>query len=191
MLPHRGYSFSRLVTQSYLQSQGVFGVALRVMFTYVFLFVLFGTLLEVTGATAFVISLARRFFRNSPGGPAKVAVVASGLMGSLSGSAVANTATTGTFTIPLMKSSGFRPRVAAAIEAAASSGGALAPPVMGAAAYMMLEIISPTVTYLEIVRSALIPACLYYYSLLLMVHLFTYREGVHLVQKRERRTAAI
>ncbi len=190
MLPHRGYSFSRLVTQTYLQSQGVFGVALRVMFTYVFLFVLFGTLLEVTGATAFIISLARRFFRNSPGGPAKVAVVASGLMGSLSGSAVANTATTGTFTIPLMKSSGFRPRVAAAIEAAASSGGALAPPVMGAAAYMMLEIISPAVTYLEIVRSALIPACLYYYSLLLLVHLFTYREGVHLVQKRERRTVA-
>ena len=188
MLPHRGYSFSRLVAQTYLQSQGVFGVALRVMFTYVFLFVLFGTLLEVTGATAFVISLARRIFRNSPGGAAKVAVVASGLMGSLSGSAVANTATTGTFTIPLMKSSGFRPRVAAAIEAAASSGGALAPPVMGAAAYMMLEIISPAVTYLEIIRSALIPACLYYYSLLLLVHLFTHREGVK-IQVIERRTA--
>ena len=123
LFPHRGFSWERIVSQTFLQS-GVFGIALKVMFTYVFPFVIFGTLLEQTGATAYVINLAQRMFKNSTGGPAKVAVVSSGLMGSLSGSAVANTATTGTFTIPLMKSSGFKSENAAGIEAAASSGGA-------------------------------------------------------------------
>ena len=100
-------------------------------------------------------------FKNSSGGPAKVAVVSSGLMGSLSGSAVANTATTGTFTIPLMKSSGFNAESAGGVEAAASSGGALMPPIMGAGAYMMLEMVEPAVTYVEIIKAALIPAILY------------------------------
>jgi len=170
LLPHRGYGVERLVSQAFLHSQGVFGIALRVMFTYVFLFVVFGALLEATGATRYVVDAARRLFRGSSGGSAKVAVVSSGLLGSLSGSAVANTATTGTFTIPIMRSAGFSPRIAAAVEAAASSGGALVPPVMGAGAYMMLEIVQPAVTYLEIIRAALIPAVLYYLSLLLMVH---------------------
>lgn len=96
LFPHRGSSWGQIAQKSFLQSGGVFGVALKVMFNYVFLFVLFGTLLEQTGATAYVIKLARNLFKNSSGGPAKVAVVSSGLMGSLSGSAVANTATTGT-----------------------------------------------------------------------------------------------
>ncbi|MCH2279937.1 MAG: TRAP transporter fused permease subunit, partial [Vicinamibacterales bacterium] len=104
------------------------------------------------------------------GGPAKVAVLSSGLMGSLSGSAVANTATTGTFTIPMMRSAGFKATTAAGIQAAASSGGALMPPVMGAGAYMMLEIVDPPVTYLQIIRAALIPAILYYLSLFLITH---------------------
>ena len=151
--------------------KGYFGIALKVMFTYVFLFVLFGALLEKTGATGYIIDLARRLFRSSVGGPAKVAVVSSGAMGSLSGSAVANTATTGTFTIPMMRSSGFRPTVAGGIEAAASSGGALVPPIMGAGAYMMLEIVEPAVTYLQIIKAALIPAMLYYTALLLIVPL--------------------
>ncbi|MCB1036331.1 MAG: TRAP transporter fused permease subunit, partial [Acidobacteria bacterium] len=163
--------------QTFLHSQGVFGVALQVMFTYVFLFVLFGVLLEVTGATGFILGLARRLFRKSPGGAAKVAVLSSGLMGSLSGSAVANTATTGTFTIPMMKSGGMKPHVAGGIEAAASSGGALVPPVMGAGAYMMLELVQPPVTYLEILRAALIPAVLYYLSLFLIVHFKARRLG--------------
>jgi TRAP-type uncharacterized transport system fused permease subunit len=107
LFPHRGSSWQQIAQKTFLQSGGVFGIALRVMFMYVFLFVLFGTLLEQTGATGYVIKFARSLFKNSSGGPAKVAVVSSGLMGSLSGSAVANTATTGTFTIPLMKSSGF------------------------------------------------------------------------------------
>jgi TRAP transporter 4TM/12TM fusion protein len=141
------------------------------MFTYVFLFVVFGAFLEATGATQYIVDAARRAFGGSVGGPAKVAVASSGLMGSLSGSAVANTATTGTFTIPMMRSAGFSPAVAAGIEAAASSGGALVPPVMGAGAYMMLEIIQPAVTYLEIIRAALLPAVLYYLSIFLIVHL--------------------
>ena len=167
---HRGYSWERIVSQTFLHSQGVFGIALKVMFTYVFLFVLFGTVLEKTGATRYIINFARRLFRSSAGGPAKVAVISSGMMGSLSGSAVANTATTGTFTIPMMRSAGFRPTTAAGIEAAASSGGALVPPIMGAGAYMMLEIVAPPVTYLQVIKAALIPAILYYGALLLIVH---------------------
>ena len=170
LFPHRGYSLQRIMSQTFLHSQGTFGVALRVMFTYVFLFVLFGTLLERTGATGYVLNLARRVFGSSAGAPAKVAVLSSGMMGSLSGSAVANTATTGTFTIPLMKRAGFQPAIAGGIEAAASSGGALMPPIMGAAAYMMLEIVEPSVTYLEIIRAALLPAILYYTGVLFMVH---------------------
>ena len=171
MFPHRGYSLERVVSQTFLHSQGVFGTALKVMFAYVFLFVLFGALLEATGATAFIIHAAQRLFRGSKGGAAKVSVLSSGLMGSLSGSAVANTATTGTFTIPLMRSSGFRAHVAAGVEAAASSGGALVPPVMGAGAYMMLEIVNPPVTYAQIVWAALVPAVLYYLSLFFIVDL--------------------
>ena len=178
LLPHRGYPLDRLAAQTFLHSQGVFGIALGVMFTYVFLFVLFGAVLEATGTTRSIVELARRLFRASAGGPAKVAVLASGLMGSLSGSAVANTATTGTFTIPMMRGAGFRSETAAAIEAAASSGGALVPPVMGAGAYMMLELVDPPVTYLEIVRAALLPAVLYYLSLLLLVHFRGRRAGV-------------
>lgn len=170
LFPHRGYNWERVVSQTYLHAQGVFGIALKVMFTYVFLFVLFGTVLEQTGATGYILNAARRMFRNSTGGPAKVAVISSGMMGSLSGSAVANTATTGTFTIPLMRAIGFRPAVAGGIEAAASSGGALVPPIMGAGAYMMLEIVTPAVTYLEIIKAALVPAVLYYTALLLIVH---------------------
>ena len=170
LFPHRGYSIQRIVSQTFLHSQGAFGIALRVMFTYVFLFVLFGTLLERTGATNYVLDLAGRVFGSSVGAPAKVAVLSSGMMGSLSGSAVANTATTGTFTIPLMRRAGFQPAIAGGIEAAASSGGALVPPIMGAAAYMMLEIVEPAVTYLEIIKAALLPAILYYTGMLCMVH---------------------
>ncbi|HCE03713.1 MAG TPA: hypothetical protein DEQ98_10785, partial [Acidobacteria bacterium] len=137
LFPHRGYSIERIVAQTFLQAQGTFGVALSVMFTYVFLFVIFGAFLAATGATRFIIDFAQSVFGSSPGGPAKVAVLSSGLMGSLSGSAVANTATTGTFTIPMMRSAGFKATTAAGIQAAASSGGALMPPVMGAGAYMM------------------------------------------------------
>ena len=178
LFPHRGYSVERIVAQTFLHTQGIFGIALNVMFTYVFLFVIFGAFLEATGATRFIVTFAQRMFGHRPGGPAKVAVLSSGMMGSLSGSAVANTATTGTFTIPMMRSAGFRPVTAAGIQAAASSGGALMPPVMGAGAYMMLEIVEPPATYLEIIRAALIPAVLYYMSLLLIVHFHARRMAV-------------
>ena len=174
MLPHRGQDWEALIGQTYLRTEGVFGTAINVMFRYVFLFVLFGAFLQASGATSYIIGLAMRLFGNRAGGPAKVAVLASGLMGSLSGSAVANAATTGIFTIPLMKSIGFKPHVAAGVEAASSSGGALVPPVMGAGAYMMLEIINrdPAVTYLEVLQSALIPAILYYLSIFMYVHFY-------------------
>ncbi len=178
LFPHRGYTVPRVVAQTFLHSQGIFGVALNVMFTYVFLFVIFGAFLEATGATRFIVDFAERVFGRSSGGPAKVAVLSSGLMGSLSGSAVANTATTGTFTIPMMRSAGFQPVTAAGVQAAASSGGALMPPVMGAGAYMMLEIVDPPVTYLEIIRAALIPALLYYLSLILIVHFHARRMSI-------------
>ena len=178
LFPHRGYTIPRVVAQTFLHSQGIFGVALNVMFTYVFLFVIFGAFLEATGATRFIVDFAERVFGRSSGGPAKVAVLSSGLMGSLSGSAVANTATTGTFTIPMMRSAGFQPVTAAGVQAAASSGGALMPPVMGAGAYMMLEIVDPPVTYLEIIRAALIPALLYYLSLILIVHFHAKRVAI-------------
>lgn len=174
LFQHRGYSLQRIISKTFLHG-GVFGIALRVMFIYVFLFVLFGTFLERTGATTYILRLTRRIFGKSVGSPAKVAVIGSGLMGSLSGSAVANTATTGTFTIPLMRSVGFQPTIAGGIEAAASSGGALVPPIMGAAAYMMLEIVEPSVTYLEIIKAALLPAILYYTALLLIVHFYAKR----------------
>jgi TRAP transporter 4TM/12TM fusion protein len=170
LFPHRGYPIERIVAQTFLHTQGVFGVALSVMFTYVFLFVVFGAVLAQTGATRFVIDFAARTFGRTPGGPAKVAVVSSGLMGSISGSAVANVATTGMFTIPMMRSAGFSPRIAGAVEAAASSGGALMPPVMGAGAYMMIELVQPPVGYLDIIRAALVPALLYYLSLFMYVH---------------------
>ena len=177
LFPHRGYGLQRIVAQTFLHSQGVFGTALYVMFTYVFLFVVFGALLHATGATRWVLDVARRAFGKTAGGPAKMAVLASGMLGSLSGSAVANVATTGTFTIPMMKDAGFEPEVAGGIEAAASTGGALIPPVMGAGAYMMLEIVDPPVTYLEVIRAALIPGILYYLSLFLIVHFKARRIG--------------
>lgn len=190
LFPHRGYGLERVVAQTFLHSQGVFGVALRVMYVYVFLFVLFGAVLKVSGGTRFIIDFAQRALGRSPGGPAKVAVLSSGLMGSLSGSAVANTATTGTFTIPMMRSAGFKPHTAAGVEAAASSGGALVPPVMGAGAYMMLEIIDPPVTYLQIIRAALLPAILYYSSLLLIVHFQARRLGLQHEEKAPRTTGS-
>lgn len=185
LFPHRGQDWQSMIGQLYLRTEGVFGTALSVMFRYVFLFVLFGALLEASGATQYIIQVALRFLGKQSGGPAKVAVVASGLMGSLSGSAVANAATTGVFTIPLMRSIGFKPHVAAAVEAAASSGGALAPPVMGAGAYMMLEIINrqPPVTYLEVMKAALIPALLYYLSLFLLVHFHAKRADFKIVEQ--------
>ncbi|MDA1275112.1 MAG: TRAP transporter fused permease subunit [Verrucomicrobia bacterium] len=184
LFPHRGYDIGRVAAQTFLRSEGVFGTALRVMFTYVYLFVVFGAFLEVSGATQFIVSFAQRMFSNRSGGAAKVAVLGSGLMGSLSGSAVANAVTTGAFTIPMMRSSGFKPHIAAGITAAAASGGALVPPVMGAGAYMMLEIVDPPVTFVQIAKAALIPAILYYLSIFLIVHFYAKKVGTDIPSPR-------
>ena len=176
LFPHRGYSIDRIAAQCFLRTEGVFSIAMSVMFTYVFLFVVFGAFLEISGATQFIVDFAKRVFGRSPGGPAKVSVLASGLMGSLSGSAVANAVTTGTFTIPMMRSAGFKPHISGGITAAAAAGGALVPPVMGAGAYMMLELIDD-VTFVQIAKAALVPAILYYLSILLFVHFYSKRVG--------------
>ena len=185
MLPHTGQHLQAVVATSYSHS-GVFGTAAEVMFRYVFLFVVFGSFLEISGATQFIIDFSERVFGRSPGGPAKVAVLGSGLMGSLSGSAVANAVTTGAFTIPMMRNSGFKNHVAGGITAAAATGGALVPPVMGAGAYMMLELVKPSVTFLQIARAAVIPAILYYFSLWMIVHFYSRRLGAEVVQQEKK-----
>ena len=186
MLPHAGQSLKDIVGATFLQTLGVFGPAANVMFKYVFLFVVFGAFLEMSGATQYVIDFAESVFGRSPGGPAKVSVLGSGLMGSLSGSAVANAVTTGTFTIPMMRNAGFQPHIAAGITAAAASGGALVPPVMGAGAYMMLEIVRPQVEFLEIARAAVIPAVLYYLSIFMVVHFYSRRIGTRVVERDQK-----
>lgn len=178
LLPHSGQSLKDIASTTFLQTLGVFGPASGVMFKYVFLFVVFGAFLEMSGATRFIIDFAERVFGNSRGGPAKVSVLGSGLMGSLSGSAVANAVTTGSFTIPMMRNTGFERHVAGGITAAAASGGALVPPVMGAGAYMMIELVKPDVTFIEIATAAVIPAVLYYLSIFLIVHFYAHRVGI-------------
>ncbi|MCA9145643.1 MAG: TRAP transporter fused permease subunit [Planctomycetaceae bacterium] len=177
LLPHAGQSAKDIVSTTFIQSLGVFGPAAGVMFTYVFLFVVFGSFLEMSGATQFIIDFATKAFGRVRGGPAMVSVLASGLMGSLSGSAVANAVTTGTFTIPMMRSARFPNHIAGGITAAAASGGALVPPVMGAGAYMMLELVQPEGGFLTVMKAAIIPAILFYFSILAIVYLYSRRLG--------------
>lgn len=185
MLPHAGQNVKDIVSTTFLQSLGVFGPAASVMFKYVFLFVVFGSFLEMSGATQFIIDFATKVFGKIRGGPAMVSVVASGLMGSLSGSAVANAVTTGTFTIPMMRSARFPNYIAGGITAAAASGGALVPPVMGAGAYMMLELVQPEGGFLTIMKAAVLPALLYYVSILAVVFLYSRRLGAEGLDTQE------
>jgi TRAP transporter 4TM/12TM fusion protein len=185
MLPHAGQNAKDIVSTTFLQSLGVFGPAASVMFKYVFLFVVFGSFLEMSGATQFIIDFATKSFGRIRGGPAMVSVMASGLMGSLSGSAVANAVTTGTFTIPMMRSARFPSHIAGGITAAAASGGALVPPVMGAGAYMMLELVQPQVTFVTIMKAAVLPALLYYLSILAVVFLYSRRLGASGLDQQE------
>ncbi len=173
---HQGYTITRLLEMLYLSTDGIFGVALGVSATYIFLFILFGAFLGETGMARFINDLSMALAGRSPGGPAKVAVFASGLMGTINGSAVANVATTGAFTIPLMKGVGYRPHFAGAVEAVASTGGQIMPPVMGAAAFIMAEILN--VQYRVIMLAALIPAVLYYLACYVGVHLEAVKSGL-------------
>ena len=168
ILAHGGFSISELAPFMYLRTDGIFGVPLGVSASFIFLFILFGAFLSSSGAGQFFIDLAVAITGRSQGGPGKAAVVASGLMGMVSGSSCGNAVTTGAFTIPLMKQNGYKPEFAGAIVACASTGGQVMPPVMGAAAFVMAQFLG--VSYWEIVVAAAIPATLYFISIYAMVH---------------------
>ncbi len=168
-LAHRGYAFSQIVDQLGFGTEGIFGIPTLVSATYIFLFILFGTFLEHAGMIQLFNAIALGLVGHSKGGPAKVAVISSGMMGTISGSGVANVLTVGQFTIPLMKRFGYSGVFAGAVEATASMGGQIMPPVMGAVAFIMAENLN--VPYADIVKAAAVPAILYYATAFWMVHL--------------------
>ncbi|MBH3341421.1 TRAP transporter permease [Pseudomonas mendocina] len=176
LLAHRGVSFTALANHQWITTEGVFGIALGVSTSFVFLFVLFGALLERAGAGHYFIQLAFSLLGHFRGGPAKAAVLASGLTGMISGSSIANVVTTGTFTIPMMKRTGFSSEKAGAVEVASSVNGQIMPPVMGAAAFLMVEYIG--MSYVEIIKHAFLPAAISYIALLYIVHLESLKLGL-------------
>ncbi|MGV0392487.1 TRAP transporter permease [Corynebacterium riegelii] len=176
MFRHRGYSWDATFNFLYLTTEGIYGTAIGVAASYIFLFVLFGAVLQKSGMGQFFNDIALALAGQSRGGPAKVAVVASGFLGSINGAAVANVVTTGAFTIPLMKRVGYKPVFAGAVEASASVGGQILPPIMGAAAFIMAETLG--MPYRDIAIAALIPALLYYLGVIAQVHLRATRDGL-------------
>ena len=175
-LAHRGVSFTALANHQWITTEGVFGIALGVSTSFVFLFVLFGALLERAGAGHYFIQLAFSLLGHMRGGPAKAAVVSSALTGMISGSSIANVVTTGTFTIPMMKKVGFSKEKAGAVEVASSVNGQIMPPVMGAAAFLMVEYVG--IPYVEIIKHAFLPAAISYIALLYIVHLEALKQGM-------------
>ena len=175
MLQAEVYPPEKTVLYLYYDTNGIPGLVLRVVGEIVLAFIIFGKMLEASGATAFLNDLALGWMGHRRGGPAKVAVVASGAFGSISGSTVANIMSTGVVTIPMMKKSGFKPEHAAAIEAVASNGGQVAPPVMGATAFIIAEFLE--ITYGEVVLAAAIPAILYFFVVFLQVDAIAVRLG--------------
>lgn len=182
-LSHRGYSLERIVTHMYYTTEGILGIPLGVSATFIFLFLLFGAFLERTGIGKLFIDIANAIAGWASGGPAKVAVITSALEGTISGSSVANTVGSGSFTIPMMKKLGYRPEFAAAVEASASTGGQIMPPIMGAAAFLMAEFIG--MPYIDIAKAAVIPALLYFSGILISVHLEAKRLGLKGVSRSE------
>lgn len=180
---HNRGDYTRFIYEMTYRNNGVFGTPIYASAQFVFIFILFGAMLESTGAGKMFIDLALRTFGKYKGGPAKAAVVASGMMGSISGSSTANAVTTGTFTIPLMKRVGFKPHVAGGIEVAASSSGQFLPPIMGAAAFIMVEFTG--IPYYEIIKSAFIPAILCYVAILFMVHFEASKNNIRGMNKNE------
>jgi TRAP transporter 4TM/12TM fusion protein len=169
LVAHKGAYWEDIINICYVLPEGLYGLPIAVMTSYVFLFIIFGALLEASGGITHIMNFANALVGRSIGGPAKIAVVSSGMMGSISGSAIANVVTTGTMTIPMMKRIGFSPHLAGGIEAIASTGGLIMPPIMGAAAFVMCEMIGTT--YLKVIVMAAIPAVLYYFTLFIIVHL--------------------
>ncbi len=176
LLAHRGVSFTAMANHQWITTEGVFGIALGVSTSFVFLFVLFGALLERAGAGHYFIQLAFSLLGHMRGGPAKAAVVASGMTGLISGSSIANVVTTGTFTIPMMKKVGFSKEKAGAVEVASSVNGQIMPPVMGAAAFLMVEYVG--IPYVEIIKHAFLPAAISYIALLYIVHLEALKQNM-------------
>ncbi len=176
VIRYQGASLNRAMDQYWLSDQGVFGIAIGVSTKFVFLFVLFGALLEKAGAGNYFIKTAFSLLGHLRGGPAKAAVVASGMTGLISGSSIANTVTTGTFTIPLMRRVGFTAEKAGAVEVASSVNGQIMPPVMGAAAFLMVEYVG--IPYIEVIKHAFLPAIISYIALLYIVHLEALKQGM-------------
>lgn len=182
-LKNRGFTVSQVVQHLYYTQEGVFGTPVGASSTFIFLFILFGAFLEKTGVGAFFIDLANSICGNRRGGPAKVAVVTSAMMGTVSGSSVANTVGSGSFTIPMMKRLGYKPEFAAAVEASASTGGQLMPPVMGAAAFLMAENLG--IPFGEIIKAAIIPALLYFAGIYIVTDLEAKKLGLTGLPKEE------
>ncbi|NLC02531.1 MAG: TRAP transporter permease, partial [Pseudomonas formosensis] len=182
-LAHRGYGLDQIVNQLSFGTEGLYGTPTYVSATYIFLFILFGSFLEQAGMIRLFTDFAMGLFGHRAGGPAKVSVVSSALMGTITGSGVANVVTTGQFTIPLMKRFGYRAAFAGGVEATASMGSQIMPPVMGAVAFIMAETIN--VPYVEVAKAALIPALLYFGSVFWMVHLEAKRSQLNGLPKEE------
>jgi len=183
MMAHRGFGVDQVVSALGFGTEGIYGTPTYVSSTYIFLFILFGAFLEQAGMIRLFNDFAMGTVGHTRGGPAKVSVISSGLMGTINGSGVANVVTTGQFTIPLMKRFGYSPAFAGGVEATASMGGQIMPPVMGAVAFIMAETIN--VPYIEIVKAALIPAILYFVTAFWMVHLEAGRKGLLGLSKEE------
>lgn len=182
VIAHSGRSFNRIMSHQWLTTEGVFGVAIGVSASFVFLFVLFGSMLDRAGAGNYFIQVAFSLLGHMRGGPAKASVVASGMTGIISGSSIANVVTTGTFTIPLMKRVGFPSTKAGAVEVAASTNGQLTPPIMGAAAFLMVEYVG--ISYLEVIKHAILPAMISYIALIYMVHLEAVKADMRGIPRR-------
>lgn len=188
VISHKGASLNKAMSHQWLTSEGVFGVALGVSTSFVFLFVLFGSLLDKAGAGNYFTQVAFSLLGHMRGGPAKAAVVSSGLSGLVSGSSIANVVTTGTFTIPLMKRVGFPAYKAGAVEVAASTNGQLTPPIMGAAAFLMVEYVG--ISYIEVIQHAILPALISYIALIYIVHLEAMKAGMEGLPTRNKATLA-
>lgn len=183
VISHEGFSFRRIIEHCFFSQDGVFGIMANVMATYVILFIFFGAFLEKSGVGQFFIDLPMSLTGRSIGGAAKVSVVTSGFFGSVAGSAIANTVTTGAFTIPLMKRTGFRPHIAGAVEASASVGGQFLPPVMGAGAFLIAE--RTGIPYSKIALLSIVPAVLYFLSVWVMVHFEAKKQGLEPIPENE------
>ncbi|SER55819.1 TRAP transporter, 4TM/12TM fusion protein [Gracilibacillus ureilyticus] len=183
MLAHRGLSWNQLIDSMFFTTEGILGTPLQVSSTYIFLFLLFGAFLVQTGVGQYFNDLALAIAGKRTGGPAKVAIFSSALNGTISGSSVANTVTTGSYTIPMMKKLGYHKNFAGAVEATASTGGQLMPPIMGAAAFLMIEFAGES--YWNIAKAAIIPASLYFAGIWIMTHLEAKRIGLHGLKKEE------